>query len=105
MKRLSSYSIYLLFGFPLLPLTVIYFNMNDILKGNVGSIFVVLVFLGISAWFVFFLSRSRRVFYKESSIYIYNLFSKQFKVIDKDNIGGVWPLVSLNPTIYTLVYY
>ena len=105
MKRLSSYFIYLLFSFPILPLSVIYFNFNDILKGSAGSIFIVVVFLSITGWFVFFLSRARRVFYKDSSIYAYRLFSKEFMVIDKDNIGGISPFLPLNPSIYALLYY
>lgn len=105
MNRLSSYSIYAFFCFPVLPIAVIYDNYEDILKLNAFGIFLAVFSLAVTSYFCFFLSRSKRVFNENTSLYIYNLFSDKRVVLNKANVGGVRKYMFPTPLIWQILYY
>jgi hypothetical protein len=105
MNRLSSYSIYAFFCFPVLPIAVIYYNYSDILKVNSNGVFSTVFCLAAISYFSFFLSRSKRVFYENTSLYVYNLFSEKKIVLNKANVGGIGKYMFLTPLIWKILYY
>ena len=105
MDRLSSFAIYLIIGGMLLfPVVVITDNVDFILKPTAGTAFISILFLGLGVWFVFFINRSKRVYYKDSSLYIYNLFSRNFIIVNKDNCS-VERFLFYDPNIWKITYY
>lgn len=110
MKRLSSDSVYFsAFGFPfIIAFAVIAFWTNiSNPKESIGStIFIFIIFLSFIS-FAFYLSviKSKRIFYSESSIYAYNLFSKKFIHITKDELRYVGRFFFFDPRFWKIVYY
>ena len=49
--------------------------------------------------------RCKRVYYKDSSLYRYEPFSKKHIVVDKDEIGGINKILFYDPRFFKLVYY
>ncbi len=88
----------------LFPVVVITDNVDFILKPTAGTAFISILFLGLGVWFVFFINRSKRVYYKDSSLYIYNLFSRNFIIVNKDNCS-VERFLFYDPNIWKITYY
>jgi hypothetical protein len=103
MKRLSSYAIYLfIVGGPIL---IIYQIISDRLEFPRTPIGPDCGFLAFLIYLIFVALNTKRVIYKNSSIYLYNLFSNKFSIIYKEKIGSIKRLITFDPTSYKLLYY
>ena len=60
--------------------------------------------LALVSYWMFIVSRSKRVYYKETSLYIYDLFSSKVIVLTKAEIGGIFKLTPLSG-FYKIVFY
>jgi hypothetical protein len=105
MKRLSSYAIYIYVLVPLAPIFVLIESWDSIRKGEGDSILAVIVTFSFAIYFIYVLSRSKRVFYKEGNLYVYELFSNKMKILSKDNIGVIETFFPFSPFIWRIVYY
>jgi hypothetical protein len=105
MIRLYSY--YGLYSFLLIPpvsavgITIWAININDKATLIMYSIMASLVLL---FWLVTF-RRCKRVYYENTSLYIYGPFSKENIIVRKDNIGGINRILSYDPRFYKIIYY
>jgi hypothetical protein len=101
MKRLSSYFIYLFIV--VMPLGIIPLIISDGFTRDDMQGYC--IYLSLIIFLIFVTYHSKRVFYKNSSIYLYNLFSNKFSIINKEKIGGIDRLISYDPNSYKLLYY
>ncbi|MBS1530591.1 MAG: hypothetical protein JSU01_09810 [Bacteroidetes bacterium] len=92
LKRLSSYIVYLIFAMPLVviigaPFAVMYEGMPW------AATFIFVLPLGFWGYFI---SKSKRVYYQDNSLYAYDLFSNNHRVITKDQLGSIerWSMVN-----------
>jgi hypothetical protein len=105
MRKLYSYLTYLgLLAFPLFfiffaidmnrhfEFTFHYFLMNDL----------ILVIILAACAFAYF--KYKRVYLKNSSLYIYNLFSDKLTVITYQNLVSMGRFIPLDPFNYKIVY-
>lgn len=90
---------------PLAPIFVLIESWDSIRKGEGDSILAVIVTFSFAIYFIYVLSRSKRVFYKEGNLYVYELFSNKMKILSKDNIGVIETFFPFSPFIWRIVYY
>src|SRR6185437_6130405 len=104
MIRLSSYSVYLwTFIAP-----VFFIGLINFIITNNDSIYFALFFLPVLTYWGYLIYQSRRIYYKDGELYLYNLFSKKFVVVKKDKFGSIDKSnTSLlgNTGTYKLTYY
>ncbi|HEY9001145.1 MAG TPA: hypothetical protein VIM89_07320 [Mucilaginibacter sp.] len=90
------------FGGPIFSLVVIVFMCTD----SSGSSMVFLVpVLPMMLYWLFTFRHWKKIYYENESLYIYNVFSKEPIVVQKENIGGINKVIFYNPNFYKLVYY
>lgn len=106
MIRLSSYLIYpiIIIGFPLIVFGTLWVNFN---YHNPSMYYTLFGGLFIIGWLIYLALKSRRVFYEDSILYIYSLFTARQDTVTRQNIiefkeayhgsngrGGLFYLVS-----------
>jgi hypothetical protein len=109
MKRLSSYGVYLLgavFPFAIIFVVKIFMDYISDPKGNlVIGISMLIVIIGIYLFIIyFFLIKSKRLFYVDSSVYAYNLFSKNFTLINKSKIQFIGRMIYFDPVFWKIIF-
>jgi len=106
MKRLSSLLIYIvILAMPLVPIELFYYNIDAVWHPTPGIIFIFILFLAVAFYFIFFINRSKRVYYNGTSLYIYNLFSSSLVTINKHNIGSIERILFFDPNFWKIAYY
>lgn len=71
-----------------------------------GSSMVFLIpVVPIMLYWLFTFRRWKKVYYERGALYIYNIFSNDPIVVQKENIGGINKLMFYNPRFYKIVYY
>jgi len=105
MKRLSSNLIYLTAITPIVGLVgLITEYINGDLRGSNFMLFII-VFASVFAYLIYYISKSRRVYVKDSTLYIYSLFSNKHFIIDKDKFGNIERTQFMNFSHYQVLYY
>jgi len=99
--RLSSNGVYLTF---VIPLVVIVFVPIGVVFEGMAPLFSFVFLVPIGFW-IYFISKARRVYYQDSSLYCYNLFSNKLQIITKDRLGNVDRWRVLDATNYKILYY
>jgi len=105
MKRLSSYAIYLFVPSPFAPIFILIESWELVIKGDGDSLLGLILFCFFAIYFIYVLSKSKRVFYKDGSLYVYGLFSNKMKILTKENVGGIETFFPFSPLIWRIVYY
>ena len=105
MKRLYSYLTYVSVG--LLPLAFIFFtiSMNRHFKLTITYLLsndlIVLIFL---LAIIYSYIKVKRVYIKNASLYIYNIFSNKHVIVNKQNLVSIGRFLPLDPLSYKISY-
>ena len=105
MKKLYSYLTYVSLGlFPFLFIFLIV-SMNRQFKFTLAYFLsndLILVILLIT--FIFIYIKFKRVYLKNSSLYIYDLFSNKHDIVTKQNLIGIGRFIPFNPFGYKISF-
>ena len=89
------------FGLPIFSLVAVVFWMYP--DGLIMPVWVLV--LPLILYWLFTFRRWKKVCYEHGALYIYNVFSNDPIVVQKENIGGVNRLMFYDPRFYKIVYY
>ena len=87
MLRLSSYSVYIfLFIIPAFFIVIVVAILTD---GEPKELLYTLFYAPLFAFWVYVIYQSKRIYYKESELYLFGLFSNKVEVVKKDQGASI----------------
>ncbi len=85
MVRLYSYSVYLV----IFIIPAFFVVVATLSYGEPNELIYILFYLPIFAFWVYIIYQSKRIYYKGSELYLFNLFSNKVVVVKKDQAASI----------------
>lgn len=92
MTRLWSYSVYIIFFFPVIPFCFVYALWQKTIPADNIFILMIVIMSLLCAWNFLFFLRSKRVYYDDGLLYVYDLLSAKNFTLTKDEVLRIKPV-------------